>query len=77
MRERKYDAIMAKATAMARGVRRYLAAPVRWTTGMKTMQMARLETKAGAATCCALSRMARCALDQGFGRDLHLAVMAA
>lgn len=42
---------MAKATAMAKGVKRYLAAPVRSTTGMKTMQMDRVETKAGAATC--------------------------
>ncbi len=50
---------MAKATAMASGVNRNLAAPVSSTTGMNTMQMDRVETKAGAATCWAESRMAR------------------
>ena len=40
VRESRYDAIMAKTTAMASGVNRYLAAPVSSSTGTNTMQMA-------------------------------------
>ena len=50
---------MAKTTAMASGVNRYLAAPVSSSTGTKTMQMESVETKAGAAICCAPSSTAR------------------
>src|ERR1035437_10790491 len=59
VRERKYDASMAKTTAMASGVNRYLAAPVNSSTGTNTMQMESVDTKAGAAICCAPSRTAR------------------
>src|SRR5947208_2553211 len=44
---------MANTTAMARGVKRYFAGPVRNTTGTKTMQIDKVETKAGVAICCA------------------------
>ena len=47
VRESRYDASMAKTTAMARGVKRYLAAPVSSRTGTNTMQMESVETKAG------------------------------
>ena len=50
---------MAKTTAMASGVNRYRAAPVNSSTGTKTMQMESVETKAGAAICCAPSSTAR------------------
>ena len=40
-------------------MKRYLATPLMKTTGTKTMQMQRVETKAGVAICCAPSRMAR------------------
>ena len=59
VRERKYEAIMANTTAMANGVNRYLAAPVSSSTGTNTMQMARVETKAGMAICCEPSSTAR------------------
>ena len=50
---------MAKATAMASGVKRYLAAPVSRNTGTNTIQMQSVETNAGAAICCAPSSTAR------------------
>ncbi len=50
---------MAKTTATASGVNRNLAAPVSSSTGTKTMQMQSVETKAGAAICCAPSSTAR------------------
>ena len=50
---------MAKTTARASGVNRNLAAPVSSSTGTKTMQMESVETKAGAAICCAPSSTAR------------------
>ena len=59
VRERRYDASMAKTTASASGVKRYFAGPVRNTTETKTIQMASVETKAGTAICCAPSRIAR------------------
>ena len=59
VRERMYDAIIASTTASASGVNRYFAAPVRKTTGTKTMQMHSVETNAGTAICCAPSRIAR------------------
>src|SRR5881275_1272069 len=43
---------------MASGVKRYFAGPVRNTTGTKTMQIDRVETKAGVAICWAPSRIA-------------------
>ena len=50
---------MANTTAIARGVNRYLAAPVNSSTGTNTMQMESVETKAGAAICMAPSSTAR------------------
>src|SRR5882757_7873478 len=50
---------MAKTTAIARGVNRYAAGPTMNTTGMKTTQMAKVETNAGTAIWDAASRMAR------------------
>ena len=41
---------MAKATAIASGVNRYLAAPVSSRTGKNTIQMDNVDTRAGAAT---------------------------
>ena len=41
--------IIAKTTAIASGVKRYLAAPLMNTTGTNTMQMQRVDTKAGTA----------------------------
>ena len=58
MRESRYDASIANTTAMASGVNRYFAGPTRNTTGTKTMQIDRVETKAGVAICCAPSRIA-------------------
>ena len=58
MRESAYDASIANTTAMASGVKRYFAGPVRNTTGTKTMQIDRVETKAGVAICWAPSRIA-------------------
>src|SRR3989442_9071930 len=49
---------MANTTAMARGVKRYFAGPVRNTTGTKTMQIDSVETNAGVAICWAPSRIA-------------------
>src|SRR2546422_4048097 len=40
------------------GVKRNFAGPVSSTTGTNTMQIARVDTKAGVAICCAASRMA-------------------
>ncbi len=48
---------MASTTASASGVNRYFAAPLRKTTGTKTMQMHRVETNAGTAICRAPSRI--------------------
>ena len=59
VRERKYEAIIANTTAIASGVKRYLAAPVSSSTGTNTMQIESVETKAGAAICCAPSSTAR------------------
>src|SRR5205807_7993325 len=59
VRDRKYDASMAKTTAKASGVNRYAAGPVRYTTGTKTTQMDRVDTNAGVAICAAPTRMAR------------------
>ena len=50
---------MAKTTAMASGVKRNLAVPVRSRTDTNTMQMESVETNAGTAICCAPSRIAR------------------
>jgi hypothetical protein len=44
---------------MASGVNSDFAAPVRKPTGRKTMQMAKVETNAGTAICCAPSRISR------------------
>ena len=44
-----YDASMAKTTARAMGVKRYLEAPESSTTGKNTMQMASVATIEGVA----------------------------
>src|SRR6266511_1702012 len=49
---------MANTTAIASGVNRYFAGPVRNTTGTKTMQIDSVETNAGVAICWAPSRIA-------------------
>ena len=49
VRDRKYEASIAKTTASARGTKRYRATPVRKNIGTKTMQMAMVETNAGTA----------------------------
>ena len=59
MRDSRYDAIIAKTTAMASGVNRYRAAPVSSSTGTNTMQMDSVATKAGTAICDAPSSTAR------------------
>ena len=58
VRERKYEASIEKTTAPARGVNRYLAAPVRRSTGKNTMQIDSVETIAGTAIWAALSSTA-------------------
>ncbi len=58
VRDRRYEASMAKTTASANGTNRNLATPVRKNMGTKTMQMHSVETKAGTAICDAPSRMA-------------------
>ena len=50
---------MAKTTAIASGVNRYLAVPVSSSTGTNTMQIERVETNVGMAICDAPSRTAR------------------
>ena len=42
---------MANTTAIASGVKRYLAVPVSSSTGTNTMQMERVETSVGTAIC--------------------------
>ena len=49
---------MASTTARARGTKRNWTMPRRNTTGTNTMQIARVDTKAGTAICRAPSRMA-------------------
>ena len=49
VRERKYEASIAKLTASARGTKRYRATPVKKNMGTKTIQIAMVETKAGTA----------------------------
>lgn len=58
VRDRKYEVIIAKTTAMASGMKSDCAAPAMNTTGTKTMQIHNVETKAGAAISRALSRIA-------------------
>ena len=58
VRDRKYDASMAKTTARASGMNSDAAGPVRNTTGTKTMQIQMVDTNAGAAIWAALSRIA-------------------
>src|SRR6266436_2352511 len=58
VRDHMYEASMAKLTASASGTNKNLATPERKNMGMNTMQMHRVETKAGTAICCAPSRMA-------------------
>ena len=59
VRDSRYEASMAKTTAMAIGVNKYLAVPVSSSTGTNTMQIARVETKVGMAICAAPSITAR------------------
>ena len=59
VRDSRYDASMAKTTAMAMGVNRYFAVPVSSSTGTNTMQIASVETKVGIAICAAPSITAR------------------
>src|ERR1700722_13977064 len=47
--DRRYEASMANTTASASGTNRYLAVPARKKIGTKTIQMQRVETKAGTA----------------------------
>ena len=56
VRERKYEASMAKTTASASGTNRYRATPDSRNMGANTMQIESVETKAGVAICDALSR---------------------
>src|ERR1019366_4541760 len=56
--ERRYEAIMAKTTASARGTNKYFGTPVRKNIGRNTMQMLSVDTKAGTAICDAPSRIA-------------------
>ena len=56
VRERTYEANMAKTTASANGTKRYLATPESKNIGAKTMQIESVDTKAGVAICDALSR---------------------
>src|SRR5579859_5852881 len=58
VRERRYEASMAKTTARAIGRNSEAAGPVKNTTGTNTMQIASVETKAGTAICAAPSRIA-------------------
>ena len=59
VRERRYEASMAKITAVASGWNRYLAVPLKKKIGTNTMQILSVETNAGTAICMAPSRMAR------------------
>ena len=58
MRDRKYDAAIAKMTANASGRNSAAAGPERAKIGRKTMQMDSVETNAGTAICCAPSMIA-------------------
>ncbi|MPN13791.1 hypothetical protein SDC9_161117 [bioreactor metagenome] len=58
VRDNTYEAIMANTTAWASGTNSDRATPVRKNIGTNTMQMQRVETKAGAAISAAPSRMA-------------------
>jgi hypothetical protein len=58
VRVRKYDVSIANTTAIAKGVKRYLAAPDSKNTGMKTMQMDRVAMSVGVAIWEAPSRIA-------------------
>src|ERR1700676_2680361 len=58
VRDRKYEASMAKTTAIAIGRNRYAAGPVRNTTGTNTMQIHNVETNAGVAIWAAPSSIA-------------------
>jgi hypothetical protein len=58
VRVRKYDVSIANTTAIAKGVKRNLAAPESKNTGMKTMQMDRVAMSVGVAICEAPSRIA-------------------
>ena len=62
VRERKYEASIAKTTASASGTKRKRATPERKNIGRKTMQMQSVETSAGTEICAAPSRMASCEL---------------
>src|SRR6202049_606891 len=56
VRDRKYEANMAKTTDSASGTNRYRATPDSKNIGANTMQMESVDTKAGVAICDALSR---------------------
>ena len=58
MRDRKYDAAIAKITAIASGRNRAAAGPVSAKIGRKTMQIESVETNAGIAICAAPSTIA-------------------
>src|ERR1051326_7257221 len=59
VRDSRYDAIIAKTTASAKGTNRYLATPARKNIGTNTMQIDNVDTKAGIAICCAPSKIDR------------------
>ena len=58
VREIRYEASIAKITAIASGRNSEPAAPVRKKTGTNTMQIESVDTKVGIAICCAPSRIA-------------------
>src|ERR1700760_2106544 len=57
VRERRQEANMANTTAPASGTKRYFAVPERKKIGTKTIQIQRVETKAGTAIWAAPLRM--------------------
>ena len=59
VRDNRYDAVIANTTAIASGVNRYCAVPVRSSTGTNTMQMDNVDTNVGTAICDAPSSTAR------------------
>ena len=59
VRDRKYDAAIAKITASASGLNSAAAGPDSAKIGRKTMQIDSVDTNAGIAICCAPSMIAR------------------
>ena len=55
--DKMYEAIIAKITASANGIKRNFGTPFRKNIGRNTMQMHIVDTSAGVAICAAPSRM--------------------